>query len=81
MSVEEKEYEINIPHREAVFCYVTENTSLSREDLDNIKRLLGEKYAMLEQFPLLKVSILWVTEKLTEDELKQLSEKYGFYEP
>ena len=81
MSVGEETYEPNITGRTPNFLYVAENIVLSRKDVDDIKSVVGEKFTMLEYFPVIKVAFLWTTDKLTKDELETLSKKYGFYEP
>jgi len=81
MSVGEETYEPNITGRTPNFLYVAENIVLSRKDVDDIKSVVGEKFAMLEYFPIMKVAFLWTTDKLTSEELSKLQELYGFYEP
>ena len=80
MSIEEEEV-IHIPPKEPNYLYVAENIVLSRKDVDNVKSTIGEKFAMLEYFPIMKVAFLWTTDKLTSEELSKLQELYGFYEP
>jgi len=70
-----------IPPKNPNCLYVAENIVLSRKDVDDVKSVVREKFAMLEYFPAMKVAFLWTTEKLTSEELSKLQELYGFYEP
>jgi len=80
MSIEEKPYEPNITGRTPNFLYITENIMLSRENVDDIKSIVGEKFVMLEYFHNIKVAFLWTTDRLNDEELGKLNRLYGFYE-
>ena len=79
MSIEEEEV-IHIPPKEPNYLYIAENIVLSRRDVNDIKLIVEEKFAMLEHFPIIKVAFLWTTNKLTDEELGKLNRLYGFYE-
>jgi len=80
MSVEEETYEPNITGRTPNFLYVAEGMTVTKGVVEEVKSIVGEKFAMLEYFHDVKVAFLWTTSKLTDEELGKLNRLYGFYE-
>jgi len=80
MSDESSIYDTNITGREMNFLYVSEGIDLTPQVIDDIKGIVGEKFTMIEYFPLVKLAFLWSTERLTDEELGKLNRLYGFYE-
>ena len=80
MSIEEEAREPNITGRTPNFPYIAEGMTVTKEVVEEIKSIVGEKFAMLEYFHDIKVAFLWSTDRLNDEELGKLNRLYGFYE-
>lgn len=77
MSEEEEILKIEEMKRGPDYLYIAENIN---EDIeaDKIIEIIKDKSITLEYIPQIKVIFLWTSKELSEDEYKQLKEKYGF---